>query len=207
MKNREVPEQLIIEQVNMEAIEDFCREVYYCDPYTAMHAEHVADLMAGLAAQMLMSAEEINIAYLVGVIHDVGKIKTPERILNKPSRLTDEEYQIMKRHSVDGAEMLAALDGTASIVPIMLHHHERYDGKGYPDGLKGRDIPLFSRMLAICDSFDAMTTQRCYKTALNLEECMLEIKRCAGTQFDPKICDAFFEFIRDRFGYELESGV
>lgn len=197
-------QQLIIEQVNMDAIEGFCQEIYYCDPYTAMHAEHVADLMAGLASQMSMAADEINMAYVVGIVHDVGKIKTPEGILTKPARLTQEEYQIMKRHSVDGAEMLAALDGTEPIVAIMRHHHERYDGTGYPDGLKGIEIPLFSRMLAICDSFDAMTTHRCYKNALNLAECLKEIKRCAGSQFDPNLCSAFLDFVRERFGFELE---
>ncbi|NLP42726.1 MAG: HD-GYP domain-containing protein [Veillonellaceae bacterium] len=205
VNNNEVPQQLIIEKVNMDAIDGFCREIYYCDPYTAMHAEHVADLMAGLATQMSMSAEEINLAYVVGVVHDVGKIKTPEAILTKPARLTDEEYKIMKRHSIDGAEMLSAIAGTEPIVPVMRHHHERYDGKGYPDGLIGKEIPLLSRMLAICDSFDAMTTHRCYKSPMTLPESLIEIKKCAGSQFDPEICQAFFEFIRERFGFELDT--
>lgn len=203
-KNK-MSQQLIIEQVNMDLIEGFCQQIYYCDPYTAMHAEHVADLMAGLASQMLMSADEINMAYVVGIVHDVGKIKTPESILTKPARLTEEEYQIMKRHSIDGADMLAALDGAEPIAAIMRHHHERYDGRGYPDGLKGEEIPLFSRMLALCDSFDAMTTHRCYKDALNLGECLKEIKKCAGSQFDPELCGIFLDFIRDRFGFQLES--
>jgi len=200
---KQVTKHSIIDQVNMDAIEGFCRQVYYCDPYTARHAEHVADLMAGLAAQMSMSTEEISMAYVVGLVHDIGKIKTPESILTKPDRLTEEEYQIMKRHSTEGAEMLADLEGTESIVVIMRHHHERFDGRGYPDGIKGEAIPLFSRMLAVCDSFDAMTTNRCYRDPINLEECLIEIKNCAGGQFDPQLCNVFLEFIEERFGYTL----
>lgn len=189
----------------MDAIEGFCHQVYYCDPYTARHAEHVADLMAGLATQMSMSTEEINMAYVVGLVHDVGKIKTPESILTKPARLTEEEYRIMKKHSTEGAEMLATLEGTESIVVIMRHHHERFDGRGYPDGIKGEEIPLFSRMLAVCDSFDAMTTNRCYRDPVNLEECLREIRNCAGGQFDPLICDVFLDFIEERFGFSLRE--
>lgn len=174
--------QSIMEQVNMDAIEEFCRQIYYVDPYTAMHAEHVAELMAGLASQMFFSSEEISFAYMVGVLHDVGKIRTPEHILTKPAKLTQEEYEIMKRHSEDGAKMLSAIEGAAPIAQIMRHHHERFDGKGYPDGLRGGRIPLYSRMLAVCDT---------------------EIQRCAGAQFDPEVCEAFIDFVADRFGFVI----
>jgi putative nucleotidyltransferase with HDIG domain len=196
--------QSILEQVNMEAMENFCRQIYYVDPYTSMHAEHVADLMAGLASQMFLSSDEISFAYMVGIIHDVGKIHTPDYILTKPAKLTEEEYSIMKRHSEEGAKMLAAIEGAQPIAQIMRHHHERYDGKGYPDGLIGVQIPLFSRMLAICDTFDAMTTHRCYRKPVDLRECLLEIRRCAGSQFDPEICEAFIVFIGERFGFILD---
>ena len=189
----------------MDAIEDFCRQIYYCDPYTSMHAEHVADLMAGLASQMGMTSDEISLAYMVGVMHDVGKIKTPVHILTKPGRLTVDEFEVMKRHADEGALMLAVSEGVEPIVRIMRHHHERYDGKGYPGGLAGEAIPLFSRMLAICDSFDAMTTARCYRTPVSLGECLEEIRRCAGSQFDPAICREFAEFIRERFGFSFEA--
>ena len=191
----------LIEQVNMEAIEYFCRQIYYCDPNTAMHAEHVADLMAGLASQMGMGSDEINLAYMVGVMHDVGKIKTPEEILTKPGRLPPEEFAVMKRHAADGAAMLAGIAGVEPIVGIMRHHHERWDGSGYPDGLRDEDIPLFSRMLALCDAFDAMTAARCYRKPVPLRECIRELWRCAGSQFDPVIAAVFIEFIRERFGY------
>jgi putative nucleotidyltransferase with HDIG domain len=189
----------------MEAIEEFCRQVYYCDPYTSMHAEHVAELMAGLASQMSMPSDEISLAFIVGLIHDVGKIKTPNTILTKPSRLTDEEFKIMKQHSEHGADMLSHIEGAEAVVPIMRHHHERYDGKGYPQGLCGENIPLLSRMLAICDSFDAMTTNRCYREPVPLDDCIKEIRRCAGTQFDPIMCELFIEFLKDRFGFSVEE--
>lgn len=185
----------------MEAIEEFCQQVYYCDPYTSMHAEHVAELMGGLASQMCMSSDEISLAFIVGLIHDVGKIKTPNKILTKPGRLTNEEFQIMKKHAQHGADMLAVIEGAETIVPVMRHHHERYDGKGYPTGLCGENIPLLSRMLTICDAFDAMTTNRCYRKPITLEECIEEIDRCSGTQFDPNICELFIEFLKERFGF------
>jgi HD-GYP domain-containing protein (c-di-GMP phosphodiesterase class II) len=107
----------------------------------------------------------------------------------------------MKQHAEHGADMLGIIEGAEAIVPVMRHHHERYDGKGYPTGLGGENIPLLSRMLAICDSFDAMTTNRCYRNPITLESCIEEIKRCSGTQFDPSICELFIEFLKDRFGF------
>lgn len=197
----------ILDQVDMEKIEEFCRDIYYFDPYTHMHAQHVADLMAGLASQMALSSEAINLAYMVGVIHDVGKIKIPTEILNKPGRLNGPEFEIVKRHANDGAEMLAAIPGTQPIAKIIRHHHEKFDGSGYPDGLKSREIPEFSRMLAVCDTFDAMTTHRCYREPVCLHDSLLELKRCSGTQFDPMICRQFIEFVREQFGFALDEPV
>lgn len=193
----------VLEQVDMNAIEEFCRQIFFCDAYTAMHAQHVADLMAGLASQMGMTSDEINLAYMVGVMHDVGKIKIPEEILKKPAPLSEAEWQIMREHPVEGANMLAAAKGVEPVVAVMRHHHERYDGKGYPDGLRGEEIPLFSRMLALCDTFDAMTTERCYRSPVGLEECLREIRRCGGSQFDAALCEVFIEFVAERFGYCL----
>lgn len=202
-EQREDRQLSIMDSVNMDAIEEFCRQVYYCDPYTAMHAEHVAELMAGLASQMSMTSEEINLAFMVGLVHDVGKIKTPHDILAKPGRLTNEEFAVMKQHAQHGADMLCFVEGADKLVPIMRHHHERYDGNGYPKGLKGKRIPLLSRMLAICDSFDAMTTKRCYRSPVTLPECVEEIKSCSGSQFDPDIAAYFVEFLEDRFGFTV----
>ena len=205
VRDRKASGQPLIEQIDMEAIEDFCRRIYYRDPYVAMHAEHVADLMAGLASQLGMDSDEISLAYMVGIMHDVGKIKTPEAILSKPGKLTPEEYDIMKRHPAEGADMLTTVAGVEPIVGIMRHHHERWDGTGYPDGLAGRDIPLFSRMLAVCDSFDAMTTHRCYRSPVAPGLSLAEIRRCAGSQFDPVIAEAFIEFVKERFGFQTDG--
>ena len=206
MNNPQHKKLSIINTVNMEAIEAFCQQAYYCDPYTSMHAEHVAELMAGLASQMCMSSDEISLAFIVGLIHDIGKIKTPSNILTKPARLTAEECAIMKEHAQHGADILAMIQGAAEIVPVIRHHHERYDGKGYPKGLCGEQIPVLSRMIAICDTFDAMTTNRCYRKPVTLEECIEEIKMCSGTQFDPSLCELFIEFLKERFGFMVEFG-
>lgn len=195
----------IVDQVDMDTIENFCREIYKCDEYTLVHVQHVADLMAGLASQLGMSCDEINLAYMVGVIHDVGKVKTPDEILHKPGRLTPDEFEIMKQHAGNGAIMLSSVTGAGPIVPAMRHHHERFDGRGYPDGLANYQIPTLSRMLAICDAFDAMNTQRCYREPISLRSSLLELRRCAGTQFDPELCEAFIEFIHERFGFSLQA--
>lgn len=205
MNNLEHNKLSVINEFNMEAIEEFCHQIYYCDPYTSMHAEHVAELMAGLASQMCLSSDEISLAFIVGLIHDVGKIKTPIAILTKPGRLTEEEFAIMKEHAQHGADMLAVIAGAESVVPVIRHHHERYDGRGYPENINGEKIPLLSRMLAICDTFDAMTTNRCYTKPVALGECIKEIKRCSGTQFDPSVCDSFIKFIKERFGFMVEE--
>lgn len=205
MHNQEYDKASIIEIVNMEAIEEFCQQIYYCDPYTSMHAEHVAELMSGLASQMCMSSDEISLAFIVGLIHDVGKIKTPSHILNKAARLTEEEFKIMKEHAEQGANILSSIEGTEAVIPVMRHHHERYDGKGYPEGLSGENIPLLSRMIAVCDTFDAMSTGRCYREPVTLEKCIEEISSCSGTQFDPHICGVFITFLKERFGFMLED--
>ena len=197
----------VVEKLDMNAIEKFAQDIFYCDPYTAMHAERVADLMAGLASQLYSSSDLIGQAYIAGLVHDVGKVKIPMDILIKTERLTNEEYAIIKNHAVYGANMLATVKGAEPIIPILRHHHEWFNGKGYPDGLKGNAIPLLSRMLTICDSFDAMTTQRCYRKPISLPETLLEIKRCAGAQFDPELCNAFIEFLGIRFSFDSHTAV
>lgn len=199
MSNKQAP--LLIDQVNMDAIDHYCNKIYFRDEYTARHAEHVAELMAGLAAYLDFAPEQINLAYMVGLMHDVGKINTPEHILNKPGRLTDEELAVMKQHAQDGAELLGTIAGMEPIVEIIRHHHERWDGKGYPKGLKQEDIPPYSRMLSLCDAFDAMTSLRCYRSPICLKACLTEITNCAGVQFDPELCRQFTEFIREHFGF------
>jgi len=129
---------------------------------------------------------------MAGLLHDLGKAGVSKSILNKPGKLTEEEYAKIKEHSPLGSMMiLSQAEALRQLVPIVRHHHERIDGKGYPDGLAGEEIPLEARILAVVDSFDAMTHERAYRKALSLEEAIAELERCAGTQFDPAVVEAF----------------
>lgn len=195
-----VPHTRLLEQVNMEKMEAFRHQIYYCDPYTEMHAEHVGELMAGLATQMGLNSEEITLAYLVGLVHDVGKISVPAKVLTKAGRLSDEEFAIMRQHAAAGEKLLLQVEGAQCVADIIRHHHERFDGRGYPDQMKGKEIPLYSRMLALCDTFDAMTTHRCYRSPVDIPSCLRELLRCRGGQFDPVLTDCFLTFLEERFG-------
>ena len=135
--------------VNMNIIRAFSRAIDARDAYTMAHDEKVAKLMAGLAEYMGLSPREVSVAYLSGIVHDVGKIGIPEHILNKPGKLTDSEYDVIKQHTVIGAEILKEIEDFKDISNIVRYHHERYDGNGYIAGLAGQDIPFLSRMLAI----------------------------------------------------------
>ena len=128
---------------------------------------------------------------MAGLLHDVGKIGVPESVLQKTGRLTPEEFEQMKKHPQIGARILADVKQVKPLVPGVLYHHERYDGKGYPAGLAGSDIPLMGRIICLADCFDAMTSNRTYRKALPLEVALTEIRRCAGTQFDPALAEAF----------------
>jgi len=185
-----------LDHINMNIIKAFCKSIGARDAYTMHHVENVADLMVGLAEYMHLPVPDVALAYLVGLVHDIGKIGISENILNKPGRLTDEEYALIKRHATIGADILAEIEGFEKIAEVIRHHHERYDGKGYASGLMGEDIPLFSRMLAICDSFDAMTSMRCYRAPMNIAQAVEEIIRCTGTQFDPMISKSFIRYIQ-----------
>ena len=161
------------------------------DSYTRGHSERVTELSLRLAEEIGLAGEEIEKIKLGGLLHDIGKIGIPEGILNKPGRLNDEEFEIIKSHPDLGLHILGKVEFLESIVPIIRHHHERYDGKGYPDGLKGEVIPLLARVVSVVDTFDAMTTDRPYRKAMTLDEALKEIERCSGSQFDPEIAAHF----------------
>jgi putative nucleotidyltransferase with HDIG domain len=186
-----------LDAVNMNIIKAFCKAIGVRDMYTMQHSENVAALIVGLTEYMKLSANEVTMAYLAGIVHDVGKIGISEEILNKPSRLTNAEYEIIKRHPSKGADILQEVDEFATLAQIVRHHHERYDGNGYPYGLQGEKIPLISRMLTICDAYDAMTSVRCYCDPHSIEEALAEIKKCAGRQFDPGLSSIFIDFIEE----------
>ncbi len=128
---------------------------------------------------------------MAGLLHDVGKIGVPEAVLQKTGRLTTEEFEQIKKHPEIGARILQDIKQIEDIIPGVLHHHERYDGKGYPAGLAGENIPLMGRIICLADCFDAMTSSRTYRKALPLEVALTEIRRCSGTQFDPRLAEVF----------------
>lgn len=166
------------------------------DPVTCRHGDHVATLMAELATVLQMTHKAVEDAYLAGLVHDVGKIAVPDYILTKPAKLTDQEFSIMKTHPAKGAELLDAVPGLKAMSSIALYHHERYDGHGYLEGLSGEDIPYLSRMLCVCDSYDAMTTFRGYREPISKTEALNEIASCSGKQFDPIISEVFITYQR-----------
>ena len=192
-----------LDTINLSIIKAFARAIGSRDVYTLTHEENVAKLMSGLGEYLDLSASDISTAYLVGLVHDVGKLGIPEPVLNKPDKLTPEEYALIQRHSVIGADILKEVEGFDDISCIVRFHHERFDGAGYPNGLQGQNIPLLSRMLAVCDAYDAMTSSRCYRLPLGRENALAEVERCAGTQFDPDISRMFVQYARENAGGEL----
>ncbi|MBI3269558.1 MAG: HD domain-containing protein [Planctomycetes bacterium] len=165
------------------------------DKYTHGHSERVTMYAMAIARDMGFTPREMENLQLAGLLHDVGKIGIPERILTKPGRLTPEEYEIMKAHPVLGAEMIKNIHNTELSVAGIRWHHERVDGKGYPDGLSANQIPLIARVLCVADSYDAMTSNRPYKKNLTDEEALEEVRRCKGTQFDPEVTEVFLTLL------------
>ncbi|QDV89117.1 Cyclic di-GMP phosphodiesterase response regulator RpfG [Phycisphaerae bacterium RAS2] len=161
------------------------------DPYTCGHSERVAYISRCLAQAAGLSAYTCDRIYLAGLLHDVGKIGVPDAILTKPGKLTDEEFTVLKRHPQIGAHIVEHVRQIHDLIPGVLHHHERMDGRGYPGGLAGEDIPLLGRIICLADCFDAMTTNRTYRSALPVKAAVAEIRRCAGTQFDPGLAEVF----------------
>ncbi len=161
------------------------------DPYTCGHSRRVAHMSRELAQAMGLDPATVERVHIAGLVHDVGKIGVAESVLRKPGRLTDDEFEMIKRHPDIGARILRDIPQFEDVIPGVLYHHERYDGKGYPRGLKGDDIPLFGRILAVADSFDAMSSTRQYRKALPRATVLREMQDCAGTQFDPELIPIF----------------
>lgn len=161
------------------------------DRYTRGHSDRVALLSQQLALAVGYSAEEAERVRLCGILHDVGKIGVPESVLCKNGRLTDEEFGMIKLHPEIGAEMLKGLPSLQDILPGVMHHHERWDGNGYPGKLAGESIPELGRILALADTFDAMSSNRAYRSAMTREKVLGEIERCSGTQFEPRLAEVF----------------
>ena len=169
------------------------------DQYTRGHSERVALLSAMLAEQVGLSAEDAERIRISGLVHDVGKIGVPESVLCKPSRLTDEEFDLIKLHPTIGFEIIKDIPDLQDILPGVLHHHERWDGGGYPAGLSGKDIPHMARIMALADTFDAMSSNRAYRSGMPREKVFAEFRNCAGTQFDPDLVEPFLSLDFSKF--------
>jgi HD-GYP domain-containing protein (c-di-GMP phosphodiesterase class II) len=159
-----------------------------------MHSQRVGIYAAALAEYFGMPADEVETVRAAGVLHDVGKIGISDAVLQKPGKLSDEEWNIMRSHSVLGHDIIAGA-GMETIAGYVLHLHERYDGGGYPDGLAGEDISLQSRILHVADMLEAMTSSRVYRPRLSTETALEELRRVRGTQIDPQVADAMLELI------------
>jgi PAS domain S-box-containing protein/putative nucleotidyltransferase with HDIG domain len=184
-----------LEQAYLQAVLALARAMDARDEYTGDHADRLAASAEAVAQQMGCDASVIEHLRLGALLHDIGKIGVPDRILLKPAKLDAEEWTVMKRHPEVGANILAPLRQLAEVAPIVRGHHERFDGKGYPDGLMGEAIPLGARIICVVDSFGAMTDDRSYRRAMAEEEAVAELRRCAGAQFDPTVVEAFLEVL------------
>lgn len=163
------------------------------DPYTGNHSRRVSDMACDLCHVLGMPEDITREIHIAGHLHDIGKIGIPDKVLLKPGRLNDEEWELMKQHSKIGADILAGAPKFARIAAIILHHHESFDGKGYPFGEKGEEIPLGSRIIAVCDSIDAMASIRAYRGALPLETVRSEIEKNSGLMYDHDVAKAMLD--------------
>ncbi len=189
---RELDKKIII-----QSMKTFTNFIDTKDPYTRGHSIRVAFYTKKIAQKMDFDEEELYNIYYVALLHDVGKINIPDEILNKPGKLTQEEMDIIKTHTSNGASMLKDFSSIPCIVEGAHYHHERYDGNGYPVGLKGEEIPLIARIIGVADAFDAMNSDRCYRKALSKDKIISELKEGLGKQFDPEIVKIMLDLIEN----------
>ena len=175
------------------------------DPATSEHAERCSWYTAELARELGLSDEDVGTLRLAALLHDLGKLVTPDEILRKPGPLDKDETASMRQHPIHGMSMLTQIDAAAQAIPAILHHHEHFDGSGYPDGLAGDEIPIASRILLVTDAFDAMTTDRPYRKAMPEEAAIQELRRCSGSQFDQRIVEAFLRVISRTGAHPLRA--
>jgi putative nucleotidyltransferase with HDIG domain len=174
------------------------------DPYTFQHSQRVMKYAAQLAERLDLPPAEVESVVWTASIHDLGKIDVPDRVLTKPTGLDDEEWGIMRQHPAVGAEIVARLSFHPSAKDMILHHHEWFDGSGYPSGIKGDDIPIGARIVTVVDAFEAMTSDRPYRLALSYSEAVAELEAGKGTQFDPKVVDAFVTLLEEESALEFD---
>jgi putative nucleotidyltransferase with HDIG domain len=187
-----------IKNLDLQMIQSLALAVETKDPYTKGHSERVAELSQRLATKMGLLQSDVERVRIAGILHDIGKIGVSDILLGKKDKLEDVEYEVVKLHSMEGQNILKPLHFLNDILPAIYHHHERFDGKGYPAGLSGRDIPLWARIIQVADSYDAMTSDRPYRIALTDEQAVKEITSCSGTQLDPVISHIMVKIIQSK---------
>ena len=188
-----------LEKAYLESIETLRYTVEAKDTYTRGHSDRVSAYSVLLGEKLGLSEKELNDLKIGGLFHDIGKIGVPDSILLKDSKLTDDEYSEIKNHPAIGAHILSNATIFSDIIPIVKHHHERFDGFGYPGKLKGEEIPYLARITAVADAFDAMTSKRTYRNSLSLDVVKAELEKCKGTQFDPECANAFLDILNNNY--------
>ena len=202
-----------LKKAYLDAIRMLAFAVDAKDHYTLGHSDKVGSIAKSIAREMGLDPAQVEEIEYGAILHDVGKIAISEKILNKPGRLTDEEYVLMKKHTVMGVNIMEHTEAIANLMPIVRHHHEWYNGKGYPDGLKGEAIPMGARIVALADAFDTMVSDRPYRKVLGIPAAISEIKRFSGTQFDPKVVEALLNLLKrheniyDQSTFLMESSI
>ncbi|MBR6316276.1 MAG: response regulator [Lachnospiraceae bacterium] len=175
------------------------------DTYTNGHSRRVAKYSRDIAARLGYTEQQQSDIYMMGLLHDVGKIGVPDAVINKPAKLTDEEFELIKSHPERGARILENIKAMPQLATGAMWHHEKYNGTGYPDGLAGTDIPIEARIIAVADAYDAMSSRRSYRDALPQDVVRSEIERGRGTQFDPAIADIMIRMIEEDDGYAMRE--
>jgi energy-coupling factor transport system substrate-specific component len=179
--------QLEYKNITVESIQAIARTIDAKDEYTNGHSIRVGYYSKKIAEELGLKEDEVDNIYYIALLHDIGKIAIPDSILNKPGRLDDKEFDVMKSHTTRGAKILEGISTIPQIIEGAEYHHEKYDGTGYPKGLKGEKIPYVARIICCADCIDAMASKRVYKGPYPVEKIISEFKRCSGTQFDPNI--------------------
>jgi putative nucleotidyltransferase with HDIG domain len=182
-----------IEGLFFQTAESLADAIEKRDPYTGGHTKRVTTYSIAMGEELNLEPDEMRWLKLAAILHDIGKIGVEDTILRKEAKLTEEEYEQMKKHTTMGAEIIGHIKQLHGIIPGLKYHHEKVDGKGYPEGLADGSIPLIAKIVAVADTFDAMTSDRPYRKALTKEEAFCELRRCAGTQFDKGLVDSFIK--------------
>lgn len=205
MESRLEEKTRMLERVSLNSIMAIASTIDAKDAYTSGHSMRVAKCASAIARQLGWDDEKVRNIQYIGLLHDIGKIGVPDSILNKPARLTAEEFSQIKRHPLLGAEILKDVRMIPGVADGARYHHERYDGGGYPYGLKGEEIPLCARIIALADTYDAMTSNRIYRARLPQKRVIAEFERCSGTQFDPQLCELFVGMLKQGFHLPQEN--